>query len=283
MRRLPLHILPAILIGCLELIIGACGGTANVADCESAKKIKPCSQRTKVEDAENDLNAGDYDDAITLLTESISDDPTDYTQYPLLSAAYAARAGLDILNIASANFSGSGGLVDALTSFIPGPAQTGAAAYPTHVADMKSAVDVLHEIPAANLADTSGDKYAASAVLQLTLYQSAYAIMFLNQFAISATTGQIDLKQLSTMSESDAETVIENLAAAGQIPGVSNNAALQTQVQSALSQINSEPGTTQKDKLDAFIASQHGVGTSTDLSTDTSVGTGTSTGTGTGG
>ena len=189
-------LLAALLAGCLS-----CGGTSNVADCEEGKKQVPCSARTKEEDARRALDDKEYDTAITLLTELISDEPDNYTRHTLLAAAYAARAGFDILNVAKAQFSGGGTLFDKLASFLPSPKDLGVAGYKLSLGDMKSGVDVLNLIPAATMQATDSDKYAASAALQLTLYQSAYSIMYLNQFTISADTGQVDLNQLQNMSE----------------------------------------------------------------------------------
>lgn len=239
----------------LALGLAGCGGDANVADCEEGKKQVPCSERTKEEDARKALDEGDLDTAIALLTELIAEEPDNYARNPLLAAAYASRAGFDILNVAKAKFSSGGSLLETMTSFLPDPKDRGAAGYELSLGDMKGGVDVLRLIPTDKLAETSAEKYAASAVLQLTLYQAAYSIMYLNKFAISAETGTVDLNQLATMSEEDALIVLENLAAAGSIPG-SDDPALQTKVNEALADIKNQDGTTNSDKLKAFVAKE---------------------------
>lgn len=236
-------------------LLAGCGGTANVADCEEGKKQVPCSARTKEEDARKALDEGDLDTAIQLLTELIAEEPENYARDPLLAAAYASRAGFDILSVAKAKFASGGSLIEQMTSFLPDPAERGADGYELSLGDMKASVDVLHLIPADKIGETSAEKYAASAVLQLTLYQAAYSIMYLNKFAINATTGQVDITQLSTMSEDDALVVLQNLAAAGQIPGVTDP-ALQSRVNEALEDINNQDGTTNAEKLKAFVAKE---------------------------
>ena len=235
--------------------LSSCGGDANVADCEEGKKQIPCSERTKEEEARKALDEGDLDTAIALLTELIAEEPDNYGRNPLLGAAYASRAGFDILNVAKAKFSSGGSLLEQMTTFLPDPADKGAAGYDLSLGDMKSSVGVLRLIPADKLSDVTAEKYAASAVLQLTLYQAAYSIMYLNKFAISATTGQVDLGQLATMTDADALIILENLAAAGQIPGA-EDPALQARVNEALADIRTQDGTTDRDRLRAFVAKE---------------------------
>ncbi len=244
----------AVVFTLLSTLVG-CGGDANVADCEEGKKQVPCSERTKEEEARKALDDGDLDTAIELLTELIAEEPDDFARNPLLAAAYASRAGFDILNVAKANFASGGSLIEQMASFLPDPSDRGAAGYDLSLGDMKGGVDVLRLIPSDKLADTSAEKYAASAVLQLTLYQAAYSIMYLNKFAISAETGAVDLNQLASMSEEDALIVLENLAAAGNIPGVTDP-ALQTKVNEALADIQTQDGTTNRDRLQAFVAKE---------------------------
>ena len=241
---------------CLVLATLACGGTKNVATCAAGKTTGICSQQTPDERAQAKLNSGDYDGAITELGDLIAAEPATYSRLPILAAAYAARAGLNILTVAKSNFSGGGSIVDAFSAFIPTPKTVGKAAYKTHVTDMQSAVAALKKIPAALLATTSASAYASSASLQQTIYTAAYGVMFLNEFAISSDTGKLDQTQLATMSESDADAIINNFASTGQIPAVGATAAVQAQITATLVKINAEPGATNKEKIAAYMASQ---------------------------
>src|SRR5687768_15328272 len=80
------------------------GGESNVADCEDPKPGVPCSELTTEEQARQALNDGDYDTAVTLFTELVAEEPDDYQLRAVLGAAYAARAGFDILSVVKANF-----------------------------------------------------------------------------------------------------------------------------------------------------------------------------------
>src|SRR5690606_35794715 len=83
---------------------------------------------------------------------------------------------------------------------------------------MSLAVNQLIAIPEDLRAPSSGEEWAASASLQLTLYQSGYSVMHLNKFAYSASSGGVvDLARLETMTDADAEAIIENLAAAAAV------------------------------------------------------------------
>ena len=247
--------LTAALFG-LPLTVLACGGAKNVAACPGGKTSGICSQQTPDEQAQAKLNSGDYDGAISQLNDLIAAEPETYSRLPILAAAYAARAGLNILTVAKSQFSAGGSLLDVFAAFIPTPKTVGAAAYKTHVADMQAAVASLKRIPAALVATTSASDYASSATLQQTIYTAAYSVMFLNQFAVSPDTGKLDAAQLSTMTESDANAILTNFADTGQIPALGANAGVQAQVAATLTKINAEPGATSKEKIAAFVAAQ---------------------------
>jgi hypothetical protein len=229
------------------LILMACG-TKNAFDCDGGVAKSQCSQRTKYENARIALDDGDLDTAITLLDELITDEPSNYERYPLLAAAYAARAGLDILNIVTSNFGGSSSMLQTLSSVIPTPAALGSA-YDQSLVDMNAANEVLEAIPAELRSSTSSDKYAASAVLQMTLYQSAYAVMYLNKFTYSASG--YDPSRLSSMTADDATAILSALAAAGAASGGAAGSA----AQEAIAAIQAQPGATDAEKLAAWSQS----------------------------
>jgi hypothetical protein len=250
--------LAAVLAGALA----GCGGSENAADCETGLTAMPCTERTADENARLALDDGDYDRAVKLLAQLVADEPDVYTRYPLLAAAYAGRAGVSVLQLAMQAGDSSGGsgssLTDALTAFLPTPAALGAEAYAASLADVKAAVDLLNAIPEGILAETSGEAYASSASFQLTLYQSAYAVMYLNQFVISAATGAFDPASLAAMTEADALVVIESLAAAGSLAAGESGAAYQAKVNGALAEIQSQEGATSQEKVQAYVLAKRG-------------------------
>lgn len=233
--------------------VGACSGQSNMADCETGNKKVPCSARTADEEARLALDDKDYDTAIEILTTLVADDPESYARYPLLAAAHAARSGFDLLAVARTQFTSGGTLFDQLAQFVPDPAETGVDAFGAHLADMDAAVRWLRRIPGDKLLATSGEAYASSAALQLTLYAAAYSVMYLNQFTISATTGTFDPALLATMTEEDALVIINSLASAGTMQNGDDDAALSAKINEALASIDAQPGATNRDRLSAFI------------------------------
>lgn len=241
-------------------ILSACGGEKNAADCDEGISTVPCSKRTSEEEARLALQNGDYDHAVTLLEKLVEEEPGNRARYPLLASAYAARSGLDLLGLAKAQFGGSSGFLDLFKNFVPSPSQDDTVLYGTRIADMKSAVSTLKSLPAADLAPDSTASYAASAALQLSLYQASYAVMNLNQFTVDPASGSVDLNRLQNMSEDDAVTIVSAIADSGQVPQAEGNAAVQTKLNEGLQAISSQPGETTKEKLSAYIQAQKAKG-----------------------
>lgn len=227
----------------LCLLLGACG-TNNAFDCATGWAKSKCSQRTKDEEARLALDRGDLDEAITLLSELVESEPDVYTRYPLLAAAYAGRSGFDVLNVVTANFGGNSSILQTMSSFLPTPVTRGDQ-YDDSIADMKFGVDTILNIPEGSRLSTSADKYATSAVLQLTIYQSAYAVMLLNKFTYS-TIGY-DPSLLSTMTEADAAMILESLA--GAVTAASGSSGAASSASSAISAIQGQQGSSDRDRL----------------------------------
>lgn len=233
-------------------LLGGCAGDDNVADCEKGRKPVPCSARSADEDARLALDDHDYDRAIELLASLVEEEPETYERYPLLAAAYAGRGGIAILDIINAqSAAGGGSLLDALATFLPSPSNP-EIDYPKALADVAAANEILRRIPAASLADTEL-AYGNSARLQLTLYQSAYSVMYLNQFTISAATGQVDLNQLENMTAADAVVILQNLSQAATLQQGEQGAAIQAKVNQALADIQGQNGETDLEKLKEFV------------------------------
>lgn len=240
----------------IVLLAAACGGENNAADCDDGLPFIPCSPKDKEESARAAMNDGDFDTAIELLEQLVGEQPENYQLYTLLGAAYAARAGFAILSVAKANIGGSsGGLIGQISTFLPDPAELGSAGFQLALADMDAAVDRLTAIPVAFISTESTESYAASAQLQLMLYQSAYSVMYLNQFAISVETGEFDPALLETMTEEDALVVLESLAAAAALEA---DPALQAKIDTTIETINSQEGGSNRDRLSEYIRQEQG-------------------------
>ena len=234
----------------------ACSSNHNLWDCDSGFSRIKCDRPTPEQRARRHLNNGEFTEAVDLLTAAISEEPENYLRYPLLAAAYAGRGGIDILGIARKQLSTGESPLQTFSAFLPTPSAVDAPTYQTNLDDVALAVSTLSSIPAAILSDTEAFEYSASALLQLTIYQSSYSIMYLNQFIISPTTGAITIDQLANMTDDQAAQVLANLVAVGQLPGASGNSEMQTAVASIVDTINSQPGDSTKEKIKAYVATQ---------------------------
>lgn len=232
--------------------LSACG-TKNVADCDEGRPPIPCSERTDDEKARQALDDKDWDTAIELLVRLKEDEPERYDRYPLLAAAYAGRAGFDVFGFARQSGEASGGsAVNLVNKFLPSADGSDPETYANYVGDMHLAVETLKGIPADELGSTSAADYAESALLQLSIYEASYAFMFLQQFVTPTATG-LDVSRFESMTEEEAIAVIrslEDVTALEQVPG---NAAIQTQVQSALDSIDSQDGADYREKLRQYM------------------------------
>lgn len=263
----------------LALILGAfiACGSGNLFDCDNPSAVTPCSEKSPDEKARLALDRGDYDTAISILLELIEQEPEEYQRYTLLAAAYAARSGFLILDVLKSSFTGGNtNAFDAVSSFVPSVDVVGELRYADVVSDMGQAVASLKAIPEALRDKTSGEKYSKSADLQLSLYQSAYSVMYLNQFIRLGTDGKPDPEKLKSMSPEDALIVLENLRAAGALQGDGGNPELAGKIDSTLTAIDSAPGETSRDRLVNYVAISKG-GSSVATSTMTATATQTLT------
>lgn len=241
-------------LSCMILLTTACGKEGNLADCDEGQPSVPCSERTPEEDARLALDRGDFDTAISLLSQVIEEDSENYGCYSLLAAVYAAKAGVSLTQIASTQFAGGGNFIELMTATLPDPSDVGDdATYLTMVNTMNLAVTWLKAIPAALRAETSTEDYASSARFQLTLYQAAYSVMYLNQFTVSATTGQLDPSKLEAMTEAEAITFLQNLAEAGASQEGEGGGELAAKVNEAIAEIDAQEGSGNKEKLVEFL------------------------------
>ena len=241
----------------LLAVMASCGGDNNIWDCWRGFKRIKCDKPSAEQIAQNHLNIGEFSAAIEVLTPAIAEEPTNYARYPLLAAAYAGRGGIDILGIARKKMVSGESALTTFSAFLPMPNNVDAATYQQDLVDVEAAVSTLRAVPSNILTDSEAFPYSASAILQLTIYQSSYSIMFLNQFIISPTTGTITVDQLASMTPEQAEQVLTNLLAVGDLPQLSGNSDMQSAVGAIATTINEQPGATTKDKIVAYVATQN--------------------------
>lgn len=228
----------------LMALTASCG-SQNFFDCDGGYAASKCARLTPDEQARVALDRGELSEAIEILTDLVASDPTNYQRYPLLAAAYAGRSGFDLFNIVSANFGGDQSILSVMESFVPTPTDLGSS-YEQSLTDMGASVAALLAIPAEYRSSVSGDKYASSAVLQLTLYQSAYGVMYLNKFTYGASG--YDPLLLATMTADDAVIILNAFLGAATAAG--GEAA--TSANSAIAAIQAQPGASDLERLAAW-------------------------------
>ena len=236
------------------LLTMACGKEGNLAECEEGKTAIHCSERTPEENVRLALERGDFDTAISLLLEMIAEDRENYRYYSLLGGVYAANAGVFLKEIATTQFTDGGNFITLMTAVLPDPGDVGDDdVYLTKVDSIKSAVTWLKAIPEALRAETAVENFSSSARFQLTFFQAAYSVMYLNQFAIN-TKGDFDESKFATMTEAEAITFLQNFAEAGALQEGEEGGELAAKVNDALAQIESQEGSSNKEKLMEFVA-----------------------------
>ena len=244
----------------------SCGKEGNVADCDAPAPGIPCSERTPDEEARLALDREDFETAVMILSELVEEEPENYQRYTVLSAAMAGQAGLDIFNLAKGQFAGDGGILSLVGSFLPDPTSP---TYSTSVTTMDDAVSLLESIPADKRSATSAEKYASSAAFQLTLYQTSYSIMYLNQFTQSVDPEEVDVTNLDTMTEDDAEIIVESLAQAAANGAAGGDPEVQAKIEEALAELGTDDGTSKKEKLIAYYRKEKGLAPEDPLPTPT--------------
>lgn len=245
----------------------------NLGDCNASPRLIPCTSKTPEDHARQALADHDYDLAVQMLEPQVESLKADlslsdrerYRLHPLLAAALAGRAGFSIFSALKSQPGaeegpGGGGIIGQMSSFVPSPSGRSEAIYKAMIADMQSATVLLKEIPAGFLAESQSESFGKSAVLQLTLYLSAHSVMIMNQFILSPLTGAFDASRLATMSDKDAEAILDSLASASQVPQA-DSPEVKKKIDDALAAIDASPGESRKEKLKDYLA-KNGGGTS---------------------
>lgn len=214
--------------------------------------FKDVEKKDPAEDATVALEAGKPDDAISILTDALADDPGNEQYLSILSLAYAQRAGIDPLTLAQKMGSGSGGSssssssssnsLTALFAFMP-------EATDANIADVDLAIAALGQIPAANLKSYD--------ILKLAIFQTS-AMVLRTKALDTDGDGTISAAELLAMSPTSAAAILGQLANAaisfsGTGEGSTTNAAAGAKIEQIRSSIASEAGETDADKLKSYL------------------------------
>ncbi len=236
-----------------------CKADKNAFDCSNPTPGITCEEGSAKERAKKALNDGDSPQAISLLEAEIAANPEAYDIYPLLSSAYAAEAGFDIFEVVNVLGSGAdnSSVFDLISSFLPDPDVLTAEEYAQSLNFMGQAKNLLDSMPEANRTDTGTYDYASSAGYQLSLYTSAYATMYLNQFVAidPADPSSIDLDRLSEMTVEDAEIILSTLADAA--ANGDPDSPIASVISETIGTIDSQEGASAKEKLSEYLKANH--------------------------
>lgn len=234
---------------CVWIAASSCG-TSNLGDCPTSNALVKCSELSADDQIRKALNDQDLTAAQALLEAAITEEPDNYERYPLLAAVYGGLAGFDLLAIASSTSSGGGSsIMAAMDAFLPTAAGLTRAEYSAKIDLMGQAIATIEALPAEYRATSDTDKYAASAVQQLGIFQAAQASMYMKMFTFNFDTGLLDATQLSSMSDADAAAILAILTSAAAGGGVFGETAAAT-----LASISAGGGSV-RDNLANFLSS----------------------------
>ncbi len=184
-----------------------------------ANPYKSYEKSEPAEDATIALEEHDPDKAITILTAALVKEPENWVYVSILSLAYAERAGIAPMTLATSmakNSSGTGNGVTSLFSIMP-------TATDEHIADVDKALELIISIPAASR--TTAD------FLKLAMFQTSALTLRSKKYDLNGD-GVISAEEALAMSGADATAIISQLAAAA-IAFASGNSTSTTDVAAA--------------------------------------------------
>ena len=96
--------------------------------------------------------------------------------------------------------------------------------------------------------------YAAGAAFQLSLFETMYSLLILQQFKSVTSTEKPTKEKLATMTDEEATAVLQSLdAAIANAPDTESGKAIKTIGAAKLDQIKATPGATDKERLKNFL------------------------------
>lgn len=223
-----------ILMICTLILSASCG------------EVSSTNEVSELEKADAYLENREYQNAVNSYQKVINADSDDYVSHRKLAAAYAGVAGFNLMDVIAGSLSeiiaGSDGGSDVneqittlLKDALPNP--------PTQAQldAFLMAVNTINTIP--ETVDT-GDSDFGTLEVQKVVIIAAYSIAFVNFFNDSA--GNLDPSKLSTLSESQADTLVGVLESMND-PIINN----------ILSDVNAQSGSTTSEKVRNYIDTQN--------------------------
>ncbi len=231
---------------------------ALLGSCGTGNKAEDRVEKTPDEQIRIALDNNDLATARTLLEQQITAEPDNYSRYPVLGAVYANLGGFDIFKAVShvSDLSGGKSPLDSIGQFLPDS--------PTkdNVDLLDKASAIILQMPTAKRASTAEESYASSAAFQLALYQTAYSITYMKLFIkTDPLTQKLDPSKLSSMTVQDASAILKSLkASAGNMSEIAGSEEVAAQINTAIADIDAQPGATDDEKLANYIAAKKAAG-----------------------
>ncbi len=224
----------------------------------AATTVIACSSNTfssldaadPAEQAVVEMEKGKPQKAIDLLEKNLRDDPDNYQWISLLSAAYAQKFGIDTLSFAErlatgTAFDGSANAITAMYSILPD-------ATDDNIAGITYANDLLLTIPEADRTEADHFKLALLSMAEMSIRTKKYD---------TNGDGVLSAEELLAMGSGDATAILGALLNSAEALAFANaNGVNSEQAAEAITQIQSEiasqPGANDEEKLRNYLASQ---------------------------
>lgn len=219
--------------------------------CGTGNIYKDFEEEDAAEDAAIELENGNPGEAIKILESALESDPDNYVLLSLLSAAYAQRGGVSMVDIAlnmaesaDSEDSDSQNGIAALWPFLP-------EATDSNISDVDYGLSLLQSIPSDERTDADNFKMA--------VLSTALASLELKALDTNGD-GELSIEELANLSSASADTILSALSgAASAISGIDTENAeateeAATQISSIVSEVNSSAGDTSAEQLTNYFS-----------------------------
>lgn len=219
--------------------------------CGSSNTYAPLQSYDPADEAARLLEKGKPQEAITLLEDSLKEDPENYRWISMLALAYAQRAGVAPIDFVeklgdSTATSGSSTSTNGITSlFSVTPAAT-----TQNIADVDYAITLMGQLPS--------DQFSDAEKLKLSIFQTASTVLKIKALDTNGD-GTVSTAELLGLGGDTAESILSGLVnasallAGGGSSASSGGTAAASQIDSIVSGINGQSGADAKDKLTSYL------------------------------
>lgn len=211
--------------------------STQVVGCAGNILARYSTQKNMQEQAEYDMQNGDYTAAQTKLLTIIASDPTNYTAVSLLAACYAAIGGVKLLDIlinaavqSTANNNTNSNAINLASAVLPTPTAT-------VFSQMNLAINTMASIPQASL--TSDMSF------QQQMFLDLYLLLQILDLLITLRAG-------GTLTNAQLTLLFNTIASINGVSGSNTNQVTQA-VSNITNGINSSPGGNQAQQVGNYL------------------------------